>query len=453
MIKVLKSELNSVAFSTESLILYPLPAGVADSLSSDEISPSIDSQELLRHDGINDNRAKITGLVLLIAQTCNLKCSYCFAEAYMGSHADNRVMSPATARVAIEKIFKGVPDVTSIKFFGGEPLIGFTAIKEAVQTTERYCTAHRAQMPAFTITTNGTLIDREVIQFLKRHNFSVTVSLDGPRHINDKQRRFPSGKGTYDKVKKNIDLLRSAGIEIGIEAVFADNHGSFGETIESTYEFLLTLGARDIYLTPALGGPPDESPGGDFLADLKQSYSASTEKIMDSWLTDSPIKMAYWFNMLHILLSRKGKTEFCEAGYEGITVDCSGKVFPCYMLMANKLCMGSIYDREFPGEDFRRVTTLMRLTSKDSFPKCLKCWAKKLCSPCYGDTFPQYGTLSAPRESICVMIRSVAKAMVLKVAEFMTDEEKWKKFIESVNRSDARFERDHKDSTTPHPSK
>ena len=144
-------------------------------------------------------------------------------------------------------------------FFGGEPLIGFPTIKEAVQASEEYCMAHQAQIPAFTITTNGTLIDREVIEFFKRHNFSVTISLDGPQHINDKQRQFPSGKGTYDIIKKKIDLLRSAGVEISIEAVFTDNHRNCKETIESTYEFLLKLGARDICLTPAIGGSPDES--------------------------------------------------------------------------------------------------------------------------------------------------------------------------------------------------
>jgi hypothetical protein len=94
--------------------------------------------------------------------------------------------------------------------------------------------------------------------------------------------------------------------------------------------------------------------------------------------------------------------------------------------------MGSVYDREFPGEDFRRVTALMRQTSKDSFPKCVKCWAKKLCSPCYGDTFAACGTLSAPRERLCVMVRSVARAILLRVAEFMIDETKWKRFGENL---------------------
>jgi len=163
---------------------------------------------------------------------------------------------------------------------------------------------------------------------------------------------------------------------------------------------------------------------------------------MDSWLTNSPIKLPYWLDILHTLISRKGKTHFCDAGYAGITVDWSGKIFPCHTLMSNSLYMGSVYDREFPGEDFRRVTALMRQTSRDSFPKCVKCWAKKLCCPCYGDAFAACGTLSPPRESICVIIRSVARAILLKVAEFMTDEEKWKRFVESLNRSHGRFDAD-----------
>jgi len=442
LIKVLRSGVHSIAFSTESLNLYPLPAGVADSLSSDEIPTSKDSQKGIGHDRINDNRAGISRLVLLITQTCNLKCSYCFAEAYMGSGSQDAVMSPATARAAVERVFKSVPHLQEILFFGGEPLIGFATIKEAVQASEEYCAAHQARIPVFAITTNGTLIDREVIEFFRSHRFSVTISLDGPPHINDQQRRFPSGRGTYDLVKKNMDLLRNAGIEINIEAVFTDNHRKCKETIESTYEFLLQLGARDICLTPAIGGSPDESLDGNILADLEQSYTASTEKIMDRWLTDSLIKMPYLLDILGALISRNGKTRFCGAGYHGITVDSSGKVFPCYTLMGNSLYMGSVHDQDFPGKNFRRVTALMRQTSKDSFPKCVKCWAKKLCSPCYGDTFAACGTLSAPRETLCVIIRSVAKAILLKVAEFMSNEEKWNRFIENVNRSGVRFDTD-----------
>lgn len=433
MIKVLKSGIHSVAFNTESLELYPLPAGAGDTLLSDELPTSEHSPKASKDYYIEDNSLKITRLVLLIAQTCNLKCSYCFSEPYMGSHADKTVMSPATACVAIEKVFGSAPDVSSIAFFGGEPLIGFTTIKEAVQASEEYCLAHQAQIPSFEITTNGTLIDQGVAEFFKAHNFSVTISLDGPKHINDKQRPFPSGKGTYDIIKKNIDLLRGAGVEVSIEAVFTDNHKNCNETIESTYEFLRKCGARDVCLTPAIGGSPDESLDRNLLADLEQSYTASTERIMDSWLTDSPMRMPNWLDMLYALMSRKGKTHFCSAGCEGVTVDCSGKVFPCYTLISNYLYMGSVYDKEFPGEDFRRVTALMRQTKKDSFSKCIKCWAKKLCSPCYGDTFAVSGYLSAPRETICVIIRAVARAMLLKFAEFMIDEEKRKRFVRNLN--------------------
>jgi uncharacterized protein len=446
MIKVFKSDLNSVAFSTESLNLYPLPDRFSESLSNYEEPASGESPDLFEDNHINDNRPRISGLVLLITQTCNLKCSYCFAEPYMRSHSDTHVMSPATAGVAIEKVVRSVPQITWVQFFGGEPLIGFAAIKEAVQASERYCIDHQAQMPVFTIFTNGTLIDKKVIGFFKAYNFSVTISLDGPRRINDKQRQFPSGRGTFDVIKKKIDLLRDAGVEVRIEAVFTNNHKRYEETIESTYEFLLKCGARDICLTPAIGGSAGESLDKDFLAGLEQDYTASTERIMDSWLTESPIKLPYWFDILNTLISRKGKTHFCGAGYKGITVSCSGKVFPCYAVIGDSLYMGNVYDKEFPGEDFRRVTELMRRTSKDSFPKCVNCWAKKLCSPCYGDTFSECGTLSAPHESLCVKIRSVARATLLKVAEFMTDDEKWKRFAENFNQLSAHFDNDCKDN-------
>lgn len=435
MIKILSSDINSVAFSTESLNIYPLPAGIADSLLTDELPVSRGLQEPLGNDATDDSHGGIPRLSLLIAQTCNLKCSYCFAKAYMGSPSQNRVMDPAVASAAVDNVLKSTPAVRTIQFFGGEPLIGFATIREAVQVAEECCRVHHMQMPALTITTNGILIDRKVVEFFKRHNFSVTISLDGPRRINDEQRRLPSGKGTFDIVKKKIDLLRDAGVEMSIEAVFTENHRAHEETIESTHVFLTALGARDIHLAPAIGDRPLESVDDkDLLPDLERSYGDSTERIMDSWLTDSPISMPYWSDILHTLLSRNGRTGMCGAGYEKITVDCSGNVFPCHMVMSDSLSMGNVLDTVFPGEAFRRVANLMRQTSKDNFPRCVKCWAKKLCSPCYGDTFREYGNLSPLRESICVIIRSVAKAILLKVAEFMASEEKTEKFRQSLNR-------------------
>jgi radical SAM protein with 4Fe4S-binding SPASM domain len=182
-----------------------------------------------------------------------------------------------------------------------------------------------------------------------------------------------------------------------------------------------------------MGGSPDEPFDGALLADLQQSYTASTAKIMDSWLTDSPIKLPHWIDILSTLLSRKGRTRFCGAGYTGITVACSGKVFPCYTLMNKNLFMGSVYDKDFPGENFKRVTALMRQTTKDTFPKCVKCWAKKLCILCCGDTSSASGTLSAPRERLCIIVRSVARAILLKVGEFMIDEDKWKSLAENLS--------------------
>jgi uncharacterized protein len=443
--KVLKSDRNCVVFNTESLDFFPLPSGVDDALLSDEMLISIDSSEPLEANKMSGNPAIISELVFLIAQTCNLKCSYCFAEGYMDSPSYNQIMSPSTARVAIEKLFKMGPDLPSILFFGGEPLIGFDTIKETVQAIKEYSLSHQAQMPALSISTNGTLLNQEMIDFFKDHNFSVTVSLDGPRHINDKQRQFRSGKGTYGIVKNNIDQLRHSGIEVTLEAVFTGNHINCKATIESTYQFLLNFGVRKVCLTPAIGGPPDEYLNGSHQADLEQIYTNTTERIMDSWLSDFPLKIPYWFDILQILLSRKGNPYFCGAGYKRIAIDCSGKVFPCYMVMGDSLFMGNVHDKEFPGEDFRRVTAQMGRISKEGFPKCGKCWARSLCFPCYGDTYAKGGTLSAPSESMCTIIRTVAKTILLKVAEFLTEEEKWKIFLDNVNRLNVPNDIGHKE--------
>lgn len=433
MIKVFKSSSNAVAYNSESLEIYPLPAQIADSLTHGELNgsaalPDPASTELI------DQRTGISGLVLMITQTCNLKCSYCFAETYMGSDSAKQIMKPSTAAVTVEKVFTTRTEIPWVKFFGGEPLIGVAAIREAVKASERYCSIHQARMPVFSIFTNGTLIDKDAINLFKAYNFTVTISMDGPRHIHDRQRRFPSGKGTYDIIKNKIDMLRSADIEVRIKAVYTENSRRYHATIDSTYDFLMQHGAQEVCLTPTMGGSSYDRLDSVSLDDIEQDFTTSTERIMDSWLTASPIILPYWIDILDTIISRKGKPHFCGAGQKVITIDCTGDVFPCYVLMSDGLNMGNVHDSDFPGERFKTVANLMNSTTKDSFPKCVRCWARKLCSPCYGDSFPESGTLSAPSEKMCVKIRSVARATLLKIAEFMSDDEKWKNFIRNYNK-------------------
>ncbi len=144
-------------------------------------------------------------ITLQVTQNCNLHCSYC---AYSGNY-ENRShkalnMDIETAKKGIDYLIEHSPDneIVDIGFYGGEPLLTFNLIKECVAYAEKKAEGKNMM---FNLTTNGTLIKPEMIDFFEKHNVSITISIDGPREIHDLNRKFAhSGTGSFDIMMKNL---------------------------------------------------------------------------------------------------------------------------------------------------------------------------------------------------------------------------------------------------------
>ncbi len=149
----------------------------------------------------------IESLTLQITQQCNLRCKYCpYSGSYYNRKHSNACMNIEIAKKAIDFYIQHSSDrrELDIGFYGGEPLIQYDMIKEAVEYARKQGEGKKVH---FHITTNATLLDMEKINFLVKNEFKIMISLDGPRELHDKNRMKTDGKGSFDKVMENVQLI------------------------------------------------------------------------------------------------------------------------------------------------------------------------------------------------------------------------------------------------------
>ena len=186
-------------------------------------------------------KRRITDLTLNIVNSCNLRCRYCWNEAgsYGNLTRDNKKMGEKVAFKAIDLLVResrGVKDLV-VDFYGGEPLLNFELIKNVIG----YCRKIQDKKGIkfrFLLATNGVLLDKERGEYLISNGVDVAVSLDGPRKIQDRQRPFPDGAGSYDIVVNNIkSLSKKHRRRIVGRATFTP----YSDEIVKTFKFLRDL--------------------------------------------------------------------------------------------------------------------------------------------------------------------------------------------------------------------
>lgn len=168
-------------------------------------------QSPLPYLAVIDLQPKVRAFRIVLTEQCNLRCAECFVT----KNQDNlRTMSLETLEHVIrQSVNYGASDRIVYHFFGGEPLIRFDYIERAVELLEDAIANGRMVRPLYTITTNLTLLDDEILSFFKKHDFKVGVSIDGPEELNDRLRTYLGGRGTFQNVARNYRRLVATGID------------------------------------------------------------------------------------------------------------------------------------------------------------------------------------------------------------------------------------------------
>ena len=447
---VIRSNKLNIVFHPESLSLFNVSDKVANALEAYEKLNSFEIQELTdvnkrelqgifnlfckvektKNKDIDNGRVgELSKLVLLVSHDCNMKCKYCFAQEYKGKP----YMDIKTAKKAVKTFLKLYPNkVKSILFFGGEPLLRFDVIKETVQFVNAFCQSCQITTPRFGIVTNGTLLTPQIIDFFQKYKFIVTVSLDGPSEVNDFQRVFPSGKGTHDQVVYNIRKAKERNIRIGVEATFTKKHIERGFSVKSTLKYLHEIGAKTIHLMPVYGMCGDLLLPKNRISDIKNSFKEGVSFALDSLMTPEPIVFQYVHYIIEALITKIPVEYMCYAGIGTLTVDTNGNIYPCYLLMNEDLFMGNIFDHDFPGVHFLKVRELLQNHTREHISQCRKCWAKEICSSCYGIGFLINKSLTSPPEEFCDIQKAMIEETLVNLSEFRISPVLWRKFLKSL---------------------
>ncbi len=354
---------------------------------------------------------KVEKITLQLTQNCNFRCSYCAYSHNNGTQRthSSKKMSLELAKKAVDFLLNHSQDSqeANVGFYGGEPLLEFDLIKDVIEYSEQVFTGKRL---TFTITTNGTLLTDEIVEYFIAHNVDMMISLDGPKEINDKSRVFAAnGKGTFDTVFSKIQhiseeypqLIGKISISMvmnpqndfdDINSIFTENDLFNKIHVRSTIIDDIASEEKNVYSEEFVS----KNEYHQFLAFLSSMNRIEKDKVSPiayqniQSIQDTMDKM-FSSNGLPDVAAPGGP---CVPGEMRLFISVDGDFFPCERVSETSSAMkiGSIET----GFDMKKAKALLNIGSLTS-EECKNCWAFNRCTLCakYADDGE---TLSASRK-------------------------------------------------------
>ena len=318
----------------------------------------------------------VKALCLHIAHTCNLNCSYCFAS--QGKyHGERAVMSFEVGKRALDFLVEnsGTRRNLEVDFFGGEPLMNFQVVKDLVAYA-RSIEKEKGKNFRFTLTTNGVLVDDDVIEFANRECSTVVLSLDGRKEIHDRFRVDYAGNGSWEKIVPKFQKFVKArgGKNYYMRGTFTHANPDFLEDIK----VMLDLGFRELSMEPVVCAEDDPSRlTEEDLPIVLDQYEKLAELMLERDKAGDP------FTFYHYMIDLKGgpciykRISGCGSGTEYMAVTPWGDLYPCHQFVGEeKFLLGNIYD----GVKNRKIQKEFLDCNVYVREECRNCWARLYCS-------------------------------------------------------------------------
>ena len=375
---------------------------------------SEDRYEKLAYDYKNNSNV-IKALCLHVAHTCNLNCSYCFASQgkYQGERA---IMSFEVGKRAFDFLIENSGDRKNLEvdFFGGEPLMNWDVVKQLVAYARSIEKEHNKNF-RFTLTTNGLLINDEVIDFLNKEMSNVVLSLDGRKEVHDLFRRDYAGNGSYDRIIPKFKRLVDArgGKNYYMRGTFTHNNVDFTEDILH----MADLGFTELSMEPVVCAPSDPCAlTEEDLPKLFEQYEILAKEMIKRKREGRP------FTFYHYMLDLKNgpciykRITGCGSGTEYMAVTPWGELFPCHQFVGDpKYSLGNIWDgvkNTSCQDEFRSCNAYAR-------EECRDCWAKLYCSGgCAANAYHATGNIGGIYKYGCELFKKrIECAIMMNIAE------------------------------------
>ena len=384
----------------------------------DDVCALKENGQLFTEDTYEDKagelKAKTNGVVkalcLHIAHTCNLNCEYCFAS--QGKyHGERAVMSFEVGKRALDFLIEnsGSRHNLEVDFFGGEPLMNFDVVKQLVEYA-RSVEKQAGKNFRFTLTTNGMLIDDDVIDFANREMSNVVLSLDGRKEIHDRYRVDYAGNGSWEKIVPKFQELVKArgGKNYYMRGTFTHRNPDFLEDIKT----MLDLGFTELSMEPVVCGENDPArlTEEDLPIVLKQ-YEDLAKLMIERDREGKP------FTFYHYMIDLKGgpciykRISGCGSGTEYMAVTPWGDLYPCHQFVGDeKFLLGNIWDgvkNTAVREDFFNCNVYAREECKD-------CWARLYCSGgCAANAYHATGSVRGVYKYGCELFKKRMECAIM----------------------------------------
>jgi uncharacterized protein len=351
----------------------------------------------------------IQTLVVNVTNQCNLSCEYCYeygedkiVDTENGTQP--KFMSAETARQAVDLALReAAPGKTAhITFFGGETLMNFKVLKSTVAYARETAAAQGKQVD-FSLTTNATLLQPDVIDFLADERIGVTISIDGPQEIQDKFRVFSNGKGSYDIAAPKIKALlarhtkRPIGARVTLTKQTLD--------VKRIYKHLFEdMGFWEVGFAPVTTAPQRDHA----IADAGYDHLlAQFRELAQDWLQATLEGKHHGFSNLRETLQEihygHAKAYPCGAGIGLLGVATDGQVSLCHRFAGSEdHKFGSVTE----GIDRGKQAQFLEDHHLSHKTDCSQCWARPICGGgCYHEAHTRYGDTSRPNLHYCEWIR------------------------------------------------
>jgi len=344
-------------------------------------------------------------LSISVAGDCNLGCSYCYVfDEETPVPAPARI-DPADGRRQIDFLIDAAGDAerVTVTFFGGEPLLNVNAVREIARYGRERADAAGKRI-GFTITTNGTLLTDEVVAFLREYDMQVTVSLDGPRAVNDARRPFKDGvSGSYDRiapdVAKLLDHYSDRRHRVGARATLSRGNAD----VERVVEHLLGMGFHEVSASVATTADPELA----FTDAEYEQFSEGLDRLARRFVDAALAGRYFGFTNVSGLVRRfhdgSVRDYPCGATIGLAGSDSRGDLYVCHRFVGDdRFKIGSI-DRGLD-HDFRNDFVRSRSVRLKEY--CRPCWLRHLCGGgCYHEALLSGGDDFSRLVSVCDRLR------------------------------------------------
>ncbi|GAA5315553.1 MAG: thioether cross-link-forming SCIFF peptide maturase [Candidatus Pelagadaptatus aseana] len=346
----------------------------------------------------------ISTIVLNVNTACNLSCTYCYKEDLDKPNAGKK-MSFETARDSIDMLLKESPDRDryNIVFFGGEPLTHMPLIRQVVDYCEQKINRELGKWADFSMTTNATMLTEELVDYFQAHNFCITISMDGPEAVHDKNRITVSGQGTYAVVAEKTQMLlskyraRPVGGRVTLTKGVTDIVGIWDHLFNA-------LGFAEVGFSPVTSGDvayynlSDEE-----LTQVFAGMKSLGKRYLDAALRNENIGFANLHQLMTDLHEGTSNALPCGAGVSLLAVDKDGGLNLCHRFTGSEM---PLFGDVKQGIDKENLASFLEQRLDRSNQGCSSCWIRNLCSGgCYHESYARYNDPAKPVYHYCDLMR------------------------------------------------